>query len=852
MKTYLARYWAVYGISLVAPSLVACGDSGVGTTEGDSETQGTSGETTASTMTPTSTSLPTSTTDMTSMGPSSESMSGTSSTTDPDPTTGGSTSDATTGPVTGTSTGGDDSTTGSPLMCDTFLCGDPAVCCLVDEECLNGACETICPSGVRCGDNQEMCCAEGDVCVGDTCTTPGAACIDSYDCDPGEYCETVLGNCLPQPDPLQCEVIPNFDSVDVQLEWSHTADEIIAVPAIADVDGDGSPDLVVNTARQDGNPNNYQIGEIILLDGVTGALKWRIPNNPNNQQFGATGRATLAVGDVNGDSVPDIVYAGRPDNQVKSAVHAVDGDGNLIWTGRLPNNTTARIRISNGAATMVNLDNDPQAEIAFGGAIFDHDGLLVSNLIVNTYDASTLGSPHGQGNPTQLLYSGGISTFADVSGDGYPELITGNRAFNIMWANPNNVTLQQRWFNQSGKGGDGFPAVADLDLDGDPEVVLVAWPEIKVLNGSTGQLWCGVDPTDAMCVQNPTLRTPPLEVLTNLGGPPTIADFDGDMRPEIGIATGTEYVVFDLNRPGETIVKPMMDPMPAAGAIYPRWKVKVQDNTSGTTGSSVFDFQGDGKAEVLYEDECYVRVYDGETGAEKLKITNSNSTIHEYPLVVDVDDDGNSEFIVVANLSDDGMNSPNAKCLAADPGYKTRKGIYVYGAGGDNWVPTRGVWTMHGYHVTNVDSSGNPPMMEQDNWTTPGLNNFRQNSQGAGVFNAADLTASLAIGLEKCAAQLVLKATIYNQGALGVPLGIDVSFYYGTDNTGMKITTVQTTEAILTGGSTVVTFAVDAPPEGETLDFYVEVDPGPNGGQIPECNEENGAVVTDAQCPAPG
>ena len=27
---------------------------------------------------------------------------------------------------------------------------------------------------------------------------------------------------------------------------------------------------------------------------------------------------------------------------------------------------------------------------------------------------------------------------------------------------------------------------------------------------------------------------------------------------------------------------------------------------------------------------------------------------------------------------------------------------------------------------------------------------------------------------------------------------------------------------------------------------------GPNGGKIPECNEENGAVVTDAQCPAPG
>ena len=863
MKTYLARYWAVYGISLVGASLTACGDSGeTPTATGDSETQADTGETTASTMTPTTGTPPTSTTDGTSMGPSSESNSGTSSSTDPDPSTGNVTSDPSTTDVSATATtttGGDTTSddTGA-LMCETFLCGDPAVCCDVDDECLNGACVPICPSGVRCGAQQEMCCADGDVCVGVTCTTPGEACIDSYDCDPGEYCETVLGNCLPQPDPLECEVTPNFDSIDVQQEWAFTKDEIIAVPAIADFDGDGIPELVVNTARSDKNPANYHIGEIVMLDGKTGTEKWRIPHNPNNQQFGATGRATLGVGDVSGDGKPDIVYAGRLNTlqQAQSPVHAVDGDGNLIWTGRTKQNATALIRISNGAATMVNLDDDPESEIAFGGALFDNDGLLVSNLTnVNTFDASTLGSPHDKQMPTKLLYSGGISTFADLSGDGYPELITGNRAWNINWPDPQNVALQQRWYNSSGQGGDGFPAVADLDLDGDPEIVLVAWPEIKVLNGSTGQLWCGVDPTDVMCVNNPALRTPPIEVLVNLGGPPTIADFDGDMRPEIGVATGPDYAVFDLNRPGEVVVKPMGDPMPAAGAIYTRWKQPVQDKTSGTTGSSVFDFQGDKKAEVLYEDECYVRVYDGGTGQELLKITNSNSTIHEYPLVVDVDGDGNSEFVVVANNSD---TQPNSGCTTQDPGWTPRKGIYVYGAGGDNWVPTRGVWTMHSYHVTNVDSSGNPPMMEANNWTTPDLNNFRQNVQGAGVFNAADLTVSLAIGLEMCAENLVLKATVYNQGALGVPMGVQVSFYEGTDNTGFKLMSKPTLEPILTGGSTVVTLIVPAPMPGDKKNFFAEVDPGPNGGAILECNDNahmednNGAVVTDAECPAPG
>jgi hypothetical protein len=850
MKTYLARYWAVYGISLVAPALVACGDSGVQPTGTDAtESEGSSSSTT---MTPTSTSVPTSTTDDTTAGPTSDPSSdpSSSSTTSPtDPTTGGSTSDPSTGSDTSATTTEDPSETSGGLVCETILCGDPAVCCLADEECVDGECLPICPSGVRCGADQEICCDAGDVCVGETCTTPGGVCSDSYDCDPGEYCEIVLGNCLPQPDPLGCENVPTFDTVDVQLEWAHTKDEVIATPAIADVDGDGTPDMVLNTMKT-GGVQDTQIGEIVLLDGATGVEKWRIPNLPNNQQFGATGRASLAVGDVSGDGQPDIVYVGRPDGQTKSAVHAVDGSGTLLWTSRNPNNTTARLRISNGAATLVNLDNDPQAEIAFGAALLDHDGLLVSNLIVNTYDASTLGSPHNKNQPTQLLYSGGISTFADVSGDGYPELIAGNRAFNITWANPQNVTLQQRWFNVSGFGGDGFPAVGDLDGNGTPEVVLTAWPEVRVLDGNTGKLWCGIDPSGVMCNNNDALRTPPLSIDgPHLGGPPTLADFDGDGRPEIGISIGTAYKVFDLNRQGEVIVKPMGDPMPAPGAIYVRWSQSVQD-ASGTTGSSVFDFQGDKKAEVLYEDECYARVYDGATGQEKLKITNSNSTIHEYPLVVDVDGDGNSEFVIIANLSDPG---PNADCLDADPGFTTRKGIYVYGAGGDNWVPTRRVWTMHTYHVTNVESSGNVPMMELDNWTDPTLNNFRQNVQGAGVFNAADLTASLAIGLDECAMNLVLQATIYNEGALGVAAGVPVRFYEGTDNTGMVLGNKVTLEALLTGGSTQVELVVQAPPFGETRNYYVEVDGGPNGGTIPECNEDNnGAVVTDAECPAPG
>src|SRR5690606_6869492 len=110
------------------------------------------------------------------------------------------------------------------------------------------------------------------------------------------------------------------------------------------------------------------------------------------------------------------------------------------------------------------------------------------------------------------------------------------------------------------------------------------------------------------------------------------------------------------------------------------------------------------------------------TGDVLVEIETSDATIHEYPLVVDVDGDGRSEILVTSNDSHGNCN--------AIPGYTYGRGLYVYADLFDRWVGTRRVWTSHTYHVTNVDSSGNAPAMEADNWSVPNLNNYRQNYQG--------------------------------------------------------------------------------------------------------------------------
>ena len=259
-----------------------------------------------------------------------------------------------------------------------------------------------------------------------------------------------------------------------------------------------------------------------------------------------------------------------------------------------------------------------------------------------------------------------------------------------------------------------------------------------------------------------------------------------------------------------------------------RWSSATKDLSSNATGSSVFDFQGDGAAEVVYADECYLRVYDGRDGTVQLETPNTTGTIHEYPLVVDVDGDNNSEILVVANQANAGSDCP---------GVTPRKGLYVYGDANDEWVPTRRVWPQHTYHVTNSTSVGNVPLAEAPNWTTGGLNNYRQNVQGEGVFNAPDLAVTLSIGLDLCGQSMItLRARVTNLGALGVPAGVEVVFYGGTSTADPVVGTGATAVPLLPGQSTVVFAAV---PLSAGPDFLVVVDGTAATGMVGECNEDN-------------
>lgn len=676
-----------------------------------------------------------------------------------------------------------------------------------------------CPDGTFCADNT-LCCAAGDVCLGNVCATPGDLCLDSFDCPDESFCEPVLGRCLPQPAELACEIIPELGDVSADVEWSYTAQQIISIPVVADLELDGIPDVVVNLSRV--GAADWETGAIAALNGRTGELKWQIPHTPSENRYGSQGRSTIAVGDVSGDGLPDVIYASRETSN-RSLIVAVDHTGATLWTSRTAAGSAVSVNVENGAITLANFDDDPMAEIVVGAMLLDHNGIVVWNQ-----------DNAGPGFGSNAGYIGGISVVVNLDEDETPEIISGRHAWDVSWVAGEtlSVTVVELW--NSGQA-DGYPAVADLDLNGTPEVVLVGSRNLVILNGADGTRWCGRGDCASTAELTPILALPG-GASNNRGGPPTIADFDADGRPEIGIAGGYAYTVYDINRPGEEIVRAPGVAEPFPGAIYPRWTQTTQDLSSNATGSSVFDFQGDGAAEVVYADECFMRVYDGATGEVILQRPNSSATIHEYPIVVDVDADGNSEILVVANDA--------AGVQGCGSGYTTRRGLFVYGDPANQWMRTRRVWPQHAYHVTNATSVGNVPLVEESHWLLSGRNSYRQNVQGEGTYNAPDLQVSLEIDNDRCIFdELVINVTVRNAGSIGVLPGFPVRLYRGTDATGDLLTEISVTEGILPGTEIVVPLVIPVPTRDDENVFVSADDDGAIGGVV-ECDEGNNTAFS--------
>ena len=534
---------------------------------------------------------------------------------------------------------------------------------------------------------------------------------------------------------------------------------------------------------------------------------------------------TPSVIDLNDDGIPDVVFGATAStggaNVEVGFLRALNGnDGTELFTV-----SDLSLRINTAASIAVaDIDGDGRPEIIASDSTgsrliaFEHDGTFKWR------------------SPFLEPINWGAPSIADLDGDGTPEIVMGRQVINSA-----DGTI--RWTGTGGRGGIGqFPLsfVADLNMDGSPEVVAgntaytaaggIHWqvalpdghgaignfdddpfPEIVLVSG--GQV--------RLLEHDGTVKWGPVAIPGGgTGGPPTVADYDSDGEPEIGIAGASRYVVFETD-----------------GTV--KWTAVTQDFSSNRTGSSVFDFDGDGAAEVVYSDEIRLYIYKGFDGTILFQTLLSSCTWHEYPVVADVDADGNAEIVAVANNN---------------RGKGPQQGIFVYGDASDSWVTTRRIWNQHTYHITNVNDDGTIPTVEANNWEA--FNNFRQNVQTAGsVLASPDLTASF-LRISFVPGDPLITARIGNGGANVVGAGVPVAFYDGDPSSGGTLLgVVNTTVALQPGQFEDVTLSL---PAGTTTAGTIWVSADDAGGLVGstnECDESNnihnsGLVLGSA--PAPG
>jgi hypothetical protein len=382
-----------------------------------------------------------------------------------------------------------------------------------------------------------------------------------------------------------------------------------ASPAVADLDGDGAPEVVASASS------------IVALDGATGALEWRVASGHDRSEPGASsaGRTWpgIVVADVDGDGELEIATA---HGGGWASVYDADGFFEPGWPRRPVANELRGLAVGD-------LDRDGTMEIVVSAARSDP-----VNTWVLEHDGSTRpGWPQLVGGPGFAwgIYNNNVA-LAELDGDAALEIVV-----------PSDVTY-----------------ACSYDPDGSQRLADPVY---------LGRTWCEVGTWESYATE---LRGFGLcnglraeSYRTNFAhGPATVADLDGDGGPEV-VVTGrtydctggetTKYTgVYLFQGDRGRFVTPAYDwttvPVDLGAPLSLDFEVIEHANSN----PAVADLDGDGEREILFAD------FSGRVHAFWLDRTEHGSWPYRVwtpavghfvyasePAVADLDGDGDAEVL---------------------------------------------------------------------------------------------------------------------------------------------------------------------------------------------------------------
>ena len=295
------------------------------------------------------------------------------------------------------------------------------------------------------------------------------------------------------------------------LIWERAGFDGNAGVAIADIDNDGSPEVIAgNTADQ------------IVALSASGATEW------TSQAFGFQIYPQPTVGDLDGDGTIEVVFD----------IAVVRGqDGGTITT-------LSGVSSSWRAPVIADIDNDGDQEILLGEHAYSPSGSIefsVSRVGDSTFAAvaDIDGDPGGEsfwvtGNKMHIIDDDGslirtVSINSSASRPGPPAVADFDGDGDVEIAVPGNTQLEMwevdgtRLWGSSIQDSSGIAGVSgyDVDADGIYEVLYADEVSLRVFDGASGTV----------------LYTDTNHTSGTLWEYPVVADVDGDDSAEIVIAS---------------------------------------------------------------------------------------------------------------------------------------------------------------------------------------------------------------------------------------------------------------------------------------------------------------------------
>lgn len=295
----------------------------------------------------------------------------------------------------------------------------------------------------------------------------------------------------------KCDERSPPDSFELALQWSWTGaegfDEVLTTPLVMNITDDNkdgevnlcdTPDIIVAAFFG----TNYY-GALFALDGETGSVHWQ-------SEAPVWGGASPAIGDIDGDGSPDIV-ALAPDMRIVAfeSDGTLKWRSSDPWDATAADAPLTEPEAAGGSIAIADLDNDGFAEIIAGSMVWDHRGALLSTFGDHSSyynNASVAVDLDGDGDLEVLLgrsafhhdgsvyflnkfVAPGLPHVANLDDDPEPEVLLTNRNGFTLMQHDGTVTVQALRPLDVPPGLDDwmFPAaVHDFDGDGRPEIAV--------------------------------------------------------------------------------------------------------------------------------------------------------------------------------------------------------------------------------------------------------------------------------------------------------------------------------------------------------------------------------------------